>query len=150
MSDKDLSGTHTWLVLWKARDAIKIVAEKSIGDTGLILSEFGILEMLLHKGPLPVNIIGRTLNLTTGSITTAIDRLESKGLVERCSDPNDKRIRVVHLTDAGRDLIGPAFQRHQRDMDELVSVLTPEERSTLQNLLKRLGKNAQSAQFKAE
>lgn len=143
MSEEDLSGTHTWLVLWKARDAIKVAAEKSISDTGLILSEFGILEMLLHKGPLPVNVIGRIAGLTTGSITTAIDRLEERGLVERRNDPNDKRIRIVHLTSEGKALIEPAFEKHARDMDEWISVLEPAERRALQDMLRRLGRHAQ-------
>ena len=138
----DVSGTHTWLVLWRASRAVEARAVASIADTGLGTSDFAILETLLHKGPLPVNTIGRKVLLTTGSITTAVDRLERKGLVVRKDDPDDRRVRQVQLTPAGRRLIKPAFEQHARDLDELVSVLTREERKTLVTLLRKLGRRA--------
>ena len=143
---KNASAPHTWLVLMKAHDAIEKFAEKSIVETGLNYTDFGALEMLLHKGSLPVNVMGRKLRLTTGSITTAVDRLESRGLVARGNDETDKRIRLVHLTDAGRALIESAFQRHIKDLERLFGVLQEEERETLISLVKKVGKNAESAE----
>src|SRR5688500_12776426 len=137
------TGAHTWLVLWRAARAMEIRAHRSIVETGLGASEFAILETLLHKGPLPVNTIGRKVLLTTGSITSAVDRLESRGLVARKDDPDDRRVRLVQLTAAGRKLIKPAFEQHAEDLDEIVSVLTREERITLVTLLRRLGMRAQ-------
>lgn len=140
--DTNISGAHTWLILWKASDAMSAFANKSIEDTGLCYTDFGVLEMLLHKGALPVNTIGRKLHLTTGSITTAIDRLVKRGLVERKDDPADKRIRLVFLTDEGRALIEPAFERHARDLDAITDTLSVDEKRTLAALLRKLGKNA--------
>jgi MarR family 2-MHQ and catechol resistance regulon transcriptional repressor len=136
------TGAHTWLVLWKATRAVEARAFQSIVATGLCASDFGLLEALLHKGPLPVNVLGRKLLLTTGSITTAVDRLVKRGLVERKDHPQDRRVRLVELTPEGRRLIEPAFARHEADLDEVVSVLTPDERTTLVTLLRRLGKGA--------
>src|SRR5258708_2111769 len=72
------SGVHVFLVLWKAARAVQAYAEKSITDLEIGGSDFGVLEALLHKGPLPVNEIGKKILLTSGSITVAVDRLEKR------------------------------------------------------------------------
>src|ERR1700740_1142700 len=72
---------RVWLVLWKATHAIQKNAVRSVSALGLGLSDFAVLEVLLHKGPLPVNTIGPIVDLTPGSISVAVDRLFAKGLV---------------------------------------------------------------------
>ncbi|MEP6491262.1 MAG: MarR family transcriptional regulator [bacterium] len=109
---------------------------------GLCASDFGVLEALLHKGPLPVNVLGKSLLLTSGSMTAAVDRLVTRGLVERTDDPNDRRVRVVALTGKGRKLIAAAFARHESDLNAVVSVLTRDERMALVALLRKLGHHA--------
>lgn len=138
------TGAHTWLVLSKAARSVGGRAQESIAHTGLGTTDFAILEALLHKGPMPVNAIGKKLLLTSGSITTAVDRLVAKGYVARNDDPNDRRVRVVELTREGRVLIVPAFARHEKDLENIASVLTSAERTTLVNLLRKLGMGAES------
>ncbi|MBZ5620728.1 MAG: MarR family transcriptional regulator [Acidobacteriia bacterium] len=138
------SGVHLWLILWKAFDALREHAERHIRSLDLGLSDFGILEALLHKGPLPVNALGSLIRLTSGSITAAVDRLEAKGLVERRNDPADRRARVVHLTASGRELISSAFADHQAAMERATSGLTAGERAEAAALLKKLGLEAQA------
>lgn len=138
------NGIHLWLILWKAFDAVRKHAEQHIESLGLCLSDFGILEALLHKGPLPVNTIGSLIRLTSGSITAAVDRLEVKGLVERRNDPGDRRARVVHLTTTGRKLISCAFADHESAMERATSGLTASERADATALLKKLGLGAQA------
>jgi MarR family 2-MHQ and catechol resistance regulon transcriptional repressor len=104
------SGVRLWLILWKAYDAMREHARRHIHSLGIGMTGFGVLEMLLHKGPLPVNVIGSRLRLTSGAITTAIDRLETKGLAERRNDPEDRRTRIVCLTPAGEALIASALR----------------------------------------
>jgi MarR family 2-MHQ and catechol resistance regulon transcriptional repressor len=146
----DSSGVHVWLVLAKASRALAARADRSIAGLGMCGSDFGALEVLLHKGPLPVNTLGRKLLLTSGSITTAIDRLEERGLVTRRNDPEDRRARIVHLTPAGRAMIQKAFAAHAADMERAVAVLTGEERAVLIGLLKRLGRSNDGEIFTAE
>ena len=134
------AGTHVFLVVWKTYRALLGRAEASIKRVNLCNSDFRVLEALLHKGPLPVNVIGQKVDLTTGSITSAIDRLEERRLVVRKNHPDDRRVRVVELTTKGRRLIEEAYAQHQLDMEEAVRGLSREERSVLVNLLKRLGK----------
>ena len=137
----DTSGVHVRLVLWKAERAMEAVDRRSIEKLGLGLSDFAVLEMLLHKGPQPVNTIGAKVLLTSGSITAAVDRLEARRLVRRGNDPKDRRARIVHLTRPGRKLIACAFGEHSRTMEEAVGVLSSAERATLLRLLKKLGKS---------
>src|SRR5689334_16450579 len=98
------SGVHLWLILMKAHESLRKHAERHIASLGIGFSDFAVLEVLLHKGPTPVNTIGVLVRLTSGSITSAVDRLEAKGFVERRNHPGDRRTRVVHLTESGRKL----------------------------------------------
>ena len=138
------SGVRLWLILWKAARAMESVAGTSVSSLGLCTSDFGVLEALLHKGPLPVNEIGRKVLLTSGSITTAVDRLARRNLVVRQNDEQDRRTRVVHLTPQGRALIRKLFAQHERDMQRAVACLSGSEIAALTRLLRKLGLAAES------
>jgi MarR family 2-MHQ and catechol resistance regulon transcriptional repressor len=139
------TAAHIRLVLWKAAKAIDRLDRASIAGTGLQISEFAILEVLLHKGPLAITTIGEKVLLTSGSMTAAIDRLEAKRLVKRLRDPLDGRRFNVHLTEAGRDVIEPAFEIHAANLEIAAGVLTPKERNELVRLLKKVGSRAEAA-----
>src|SRR5437763_12351680 len=85
---------HLWLVLTKAHHAMRAHAEAHIRSLGICFSDFAVLEVLLHKGPLPVNAIGDLVGLTSGSITTAVDRLERKKFTVRTVAETDRRTRM--------------------------------------------------------
>ena len=141
-SGQDSTGVHLWLVFMKAFQALFPHAEESIKRTELGDSDFRVLEVLLHKGPLPVNTIGPKVWLTPGSISVAVDRLVKKGLVARKERTNDRRVRQVELTAKGRALITRGFREHAAAMENSMRVLSKKERLTLQQLLKKLGKYA--------
>jgi MarR family 2-MHQ and catechol resistance regulon transcriptional repressor len=130
---------HTWLVLSKASHAVERNALKSISCLGLGLSDFAVLELLLHKGSQPVSVIGRRVLLASGSTTAAVDRLEERGFVRRTASPDDLRARIVELTPAGKALIEKAFAKHSTDMEATMAVLKPAERDELVRLLKKVG-----------
>ena len=132
---------HVWLVMMKAMRALTRYAAAGIEETGLGLSDFGVLEAL-HKGPLPVNTIGPIVDLTPGSISIAVDRLFAKGLVTRVESAEDRRVRVVALTPRGKDLIAGAFRKHSLQMKRVFSELSPEEIRGLEVALKKVGKRA--------
>jgi MarR family 2-MHQ and catechol resistance regulon transcriptional repressor len=133
---------HVWLVMMKAMRALTRYAAAGIEETGLGLSDFGVLEILLHKGPLPVNTIGPIVDLTPGSISIAVDRLFAKGLVSRVESTEDRRVRIIALTPRGKDLIVSAFRKHSGQMRRVFSELTPEELRVLEEALKKAGKRA--------
>ncbi len=138
---QDMSGVHVWLVLAKAFHALAADAEQSLNLSGAGLgdSDFRVLEVLLRKGPLPVNTIGPIVWLTPGSISVAVDRLEKKALVKR-RNTDDRRVRLVELTAKGRALIAKTFREHAAAMEEAAAVLSKEERLIVLRLLKKLGK----------
>ena len=111
-------------------------------DTGLGDSDFGVLEVLLHKGPLPVNTIGPIVDLTPGSISIAVDRLVAKGLGQPVESAKDRRVRIVALTRRGKDLIVSAFRKHSGQMRRVFSELSPEELRGLEVAVKKVGKRA--------
>jgi MarR family 2-MHQ and catechol resistance regulon transcriptional repressor len=138
---QDTSGVPVWLVLAKAYRALMAHSVESLdlSRAGLGDSDFRVLEVLLHKGPLPVNTIGPKVWLTPVSISVAVDRLEKKALVKR-KNKEDRRVRLVELTPKGRALITKIFRKHVTAMEEAAGVLSKEERLILLRLLNKLGK----------
>jgi MarR family 2-MHQ and catechol resistance regulon transcriptional repressor len=145
MTDRlaDSSGVRVWLMLMKAHRSMVRHAERSIVSLDMCISDFAVLELLLHKGPQSVGEIGRRVDLTSGSITTAIDRLEQRGLVSRAAHANDRRARVVHLTSDGKARITNVFATHKQAMGSAAQGLSKAERGTLIELLKKLGTTAE-------
>lgn len=138
----DTSGTHVWLILMKVHRALAKHAAHSIEELDMCVSDFAVLELLLHRGPQPVNAIGRRLDLTSGSITTAIDRLERRQFVVRGFDARDRRARIVSLTREGKARITEVFGHHKRAMDRAAAGLSPKERESLIGLARKLGTSA--------
>src|SRR5579885_647994 len=128
---------HVWLVMMKAMRALTRYAAAGIEETGLGLSDFGVLEILLHKGPLPVNTIGPIVDLTPGSISIAVDRLFAKGLVSRAESTEDRRVRIVALTSRGKKLILPAFREHTKQMRRVFAELSLDELRCLETAIKK-------------
>jgi MarR family 2-MHQ and catechol resistance regulon transcriptional repressor len=140
MSSTDTSAVHVWLILMKAHQALERQAKASIEATGLCFSDFRALELLLHKGTVPISMLGEHLSLTSGSLTTMVDRLEKKELLERQFAPDDRRVRLISLTKAGKKLIQRIFKRHCQDMENALSGLNVKERQQLMHLLKQARK----------
>jgi MarR family 2-MHQ and catechol resistance regulon transcriptional repressor len=134
---------HLWLVMMKASRTMVRHAERSIEATDLCLSDFGVLELLLHKGPQRLTDIGARIELTSGAVTIAVDRLEGRGLVARGFGEGDRRVRIVSLTPAGSGLIRRAFAHHAKAMARAANGLTAAEVATLTRLLKKLGTTAE-------
>ena len=128
--------------MMKAHRTLERLATRSIESSKVGLSDFAVMEMLLHKGPQPVNEIGRRIELTSGAISTAVDRLESRGLVTREAHQNDRRARIVRLTAWGKEQGVKVFAGHKTAMDLAASGLSKTERAMLIQLLKKLGISA--------
>ncbi len=140
----DTSGVHMWLVLKKAAKALEEHAIAHIARLDMCLTDFALLESLLHKGPMPVNMIGKKVFLTSGSITSAVDRLELKGFVTRMDSPEDRRVKIVNLTETGRAFINKAFSEHAIWMESAVEEIGEERRTLLITELKALGKSVKN------
>lgn len=134
---------HVYLILWKAFYAVEAHDRHSIQSLGFDSdSDFALLEALYSKGALPVNELGRKLFLTSGSITTAVDRAQRHGWVRRAADPADKRVALVELTASGRERMTQVLQIHFRNLATALSGLGSDEQRQLADLLRKLGKHA--------
>jgi len=123
----------------RSHHALRLLAEQSIANAGLCLTDFAALEALLHKGPLSISEIQDKVLLASGSMTAAIDRLEKRGLVARKSTASDRRARIVQLTQEGRRVAASCFEKHASDLEDLTSVLSANEKQQLYASLKKLG-----------
>jgi MarR family 2-MHQ and catechol resistance regulon transcriptional repressor len=143
--EKPISAAKLWLVLARASSAIGNYVERSLGQQGFCLTDFMVLEALLHKGPLTISAIGEKVLLASASMTSAIDRLEERGLVHRSLSPEDRRVRLVALTCAGRAFISPIFEKHATDLEAISSGFSQQERQVLCTALKKIGFAAKAA-----
>ena len=132
-----------WWVMTRSHHALRLLAEKSITNAGLCLTDFAALEALLHKGSLTISEIQDKVLLASGSMTAAVDRLEKAGLVVRKSTSRDRRARIVQLTGEGKRVAAAYFEKHARDLEDLMSVLSEKEKRQVYASLKKLGLLAQ-------
>lgn len=143
--DEITTGPKLWVVLVRAYGALAAFIESRIAAEGLCLSDFMVLEVLLHKGPLSISVIGVKVLLANASMTAAIDRLETRAFVERQNSAEDRRARIVALTPKGRRFITELYKRHAAEIESVMSVLGNKQRKQLRGSLKILGFAAAAA-----
>jgi MarR family 2-MHQ and catechol resistance regulon transcriptional repressor len=140
---KTPDATHTWLIILKVLQAVRHLALPPILDAGLGDSDFRILEILLHKGPMPVNALGPKVSLNPGSVSVAVDRLYKEGLVSRVESDCDRRVRTVSITEKGRRVFVPIFRQHTALIKRVFQGVSPEEHRQMEKVLKRIGRRAE-------
>jgi MarR family 2-MHQ and catechol resistance regulon transcriptional repressor len=134
---------HAWLIMLKAWQSMSRYVFPTLLEGGLGESDFRVLEVLLHKGPMPVNAIGPKVDLNPGSVSVAVDRLYKKGFVSRVESARDRRVRTVALTEKGRRMFFPVFRRHSALIKRAFQDVSPEELQQLEGVLKKVGKRAE-------
>ncbi|WP_127581316.1 MarR family winged helix-turn-helix transcriptional regulator [Paenibacillus koleovorans] len=132
-----------YIALSRAGQWVHMHADRDIRKHGLNRTEFGVLELLYHKGPQPIQQIGGKVLMSSGNITYVVDKLEQKGFVKRKASTEDRRLIYAEITDAGQQFMSLVFPGHAEAISHAVSGLTPEERRLAADLLKKLGKQAQ-------
>ena len=135
---------HAWLIMLKAWQSMSRYLLPALIEEGLGESDFRVLEVLLHKGPMPVNAIGPRVDLNPGSVSVAVDRLFKKGFVSRVEGNYDRRVRTVSLTEKGREMFVPLFRRHTVLIQRAFQDVSPEELQQLELALKKIGKRAEN------
>ena len=136
-----MTAPKLWLVLARCHHALTLLVERDIAGLSLCVSDFMVLEALLHKGPLTISEIQTKVLLASGSMTAAVDRAESRALVVRKATAQDRRARRIELTPAGRRLIEGAFREHAQHLEEAVAVLNDQEMKQVYDGLKKLGRS---------
>jgi MarR family transcriptional regulator, 2-MHQ and catechol-resistance regulon repressor len=142
---KTVEAPRLWLVLARAYGSMVDYIESSMTAQGLGISDFMVLEVLLHKGPATISTIGDKILLASASMTSVIDRLERRDLVRRTTCTSDRRIRIVELTECGKTFIEEIYARHVKDLEAVSGELSDEERWVMYEGLKKIGRAAKSA-----
>ncbi|MFD0673281.1 MarR family winged helix-turn-helix transcriptional regulator [Cohnella sp. GCM10027633] len=143
MNDRIEASLDLYIALNRASQWINAHADRDIKLHGLNRTEFGVLELLHHKGPQPLQQIGGKVLMSSGNITYVIDKLEQKQLVRRNASTEDRRLIYAEITEDGARFMSEAFPNHAEVIDRVLDVLTEEEKALMSGLLKKAGKFAQ-------
>jgi len=130
----------TYVKLMRAANAARSYASRSLGDTGVTLTQFAVLEALYHLGPMSLSDIAQKVLTTGGNLTMVVGNLEKQGLARRQPSPEDRRMLIVVLTAKGKVLIRKVFPQHAAAIAEFLDVLSHEEQARLGELCRKLGK----------
>ena len=130
-----------FIVLSRAYRAISDYTNKYIQASGINPTEFAVLELLYHKGDQPLQHIGDKILLASGSITYVVDKLEKKEFLKRVACPNDRRVTYAQITDMGKEFLEGIFPQHQERIERLMDGLTTEEKASVIEILKKIGKS---------
>lgn len=144
-SESEDRSLRLWIALARAYATVTKSVSAKISEYGLTPAQFGVLEALLHLGPLPLGELADKLLVTGGNVTYVMDRLEKQGLVERRRSDQDRRVVTATLTPKGRELVQDVFPGHAAFIDDLMGALSAEEQEQARELLKRLGKGIAEA-----
>ncbi|WP_010529188.1 MarR family winged helix-turn-helix transcriptional regulator [Lentibacillus jeotgali] len=138
---KENLSLKAFVVLMKASKSVTEYVKKDISRYDMKTNDFAVLEALYHKGNLTVKQISEAVLINAGSMTYVIDKLESKGLLERKPCKDDRRAVYIHITDKGKKLMDDIFPKHQEAIEDLLQDLSVEEKKTVIDILKRIGKS---------
>lgn len=130
---------NTYIKLSRAMSAFETRLAEHRSLESLTVTQFGVLEVLLHLGPLCQNEIGHKLLKSGGNMTLVIDNLEKRNLVRRERNPEDRRMIMVNLTEEGRKLISRIFPHQVEAITQEMNVLTSDEQVTLGMICRKLG-----------
>lgn len=136
-----MTDLKTITILFRAQNHLENIIRNDVRWHGLNTSEFGTLEVLYHKGSLPVQIIKDKILIASSSMSYVIERLLDKDLITKILDPSDNRIHTIHLSLKGKTLMEEIYPKHVETLRRTLDALTYEEEKLLQSLLKKIGKS---------
>lgn len=122
--------------------------QKIFSEHDLSLTQFAVLEVLYHKGPLSTGEIIKSILTTGGNITVVLRNLEKKGLIHTCEEEHDRRVRRSSITKEGEVLIEKIFPVHMWKIQDVLSVLTPEEKTQVTELLLKVERSQRDEEKK--
>ena len=142
-ADEELA-LDTFIKLMRAADSLSADLSRHVGQHGLTLGQFGVLEALLHRGPLSQCDLGAKLLRSGSNVTTIVDNLEKRALVRRTRRPDDRRVVDVSLTTKGRRIIVALFPDHARRIARHFAVLPADDQARLGASCRTLGRRDSS------
>jgi DNA-binding MarR family transcriptional regulator len=100
-------------------------------DSGLTITQLRSLFLIANKGSTNFRKLAEALGVTPSNVTGIVDRLEEQGLVHRTPNPEDRREITLQATDKGKALVFDLREAEIKQMTQILSLLSPEELSSL-------------------
>lgn len=136
---EEIRALNAYIALMRASDSVSARVHRHLAKSGLSVSQFGVLEILHHLGPLCPRDLGAKLLKSSGNVTLILDNLEKRGLIRRERDQGDRRMITIHLTEEGQTLIAAIFPDQVEAIRTDFSILEPAEQDELRRLCRKLG-----------
>jgi MarR family transcriptional regulator, 2-MHQ and catechol-resistance regulon repressor len=136
---KTAQALDTFVKLTRAANSVTAATNPALTGSDLTESQFAVLEVLYHAGPLCLTEVAHKILKTGGNLTLVVKNLEKRGLVQRKQIPEDRRYFLLDLTAKGKRLIAEVFPQQAARITEVLDALTAEEQADLARLAKKLG-----------
>jgi len=137
LPDKQRNALNLFVKLMRASNQLTSRVHEHLKDDNLTISQFGVLEAVYHLGPLSQSELGNKILKSNANLTTVVDSLEKKMLVERERASDDRRRVTVKLTESGKELISRVFPRHAQVVTNELAFLSDQDKDTLEKLLRK-------------
>ena len=131
----------TWVEIMRAFTKIRALELELIEVNGLTIGQFGVLELLYHRGSQSIGAATKLAMSTPGNMTVVVRNLVKQGLITSEKSAEDKRSATISITEAGSTLIGSIFPEHSKRIDQFLSGLSREEKEVVRALLRKLNKS---------
>ena len=139
-SKQEVRALNAFINLARASDSLMARMSLLFEADGLTTGQFGVLEALLHLGPMCQKTLGEKLLRSGGNITLVVDNLEKHGWVRRERQKDDRRKILVQLTPEGRRVISEMVPRHVKAIVREMQRLEAGEQETLRRICRKLGR----------
>lgn len=140
-SKSEVRALNAFINLQRATDSVTARISAQLDEQGVTIGQFGVLEALLHLGPLCQYTLAEKLLRSGGNVTVVVDNLEKRGWVRRRRQKDDRRMVVIHLTPAGKSLIERIFPAHAKAIAKEMNSLAPREQHALRRICRKLGRS---------
>jgi MarR family 2-MHQ and catechol resistance regulon transcriptional repressor len=136
---KEVSSLNTYIKLIRSAETLTSKINLELDNFNLTESQFGVLDVLLHLGPLKQKELAKKILKSGGNITMVIDNLEKEGFVQRKRGEKDRRHFMIHLTVKGKNKIQTVFPKFLKTITKYFEILNKNEQKELQKLCKITG-----------
>ena len=138
-SKKTVEGLNSYIKLIRAAESLSSKINLVLNESDLTESQFGVLDALIHLGPMKQKELGKKILKSGGNITMVINNLEKRGLVQRKKGEKDKRQFIIHLTNSGKNLIQELLPTITKKIKNYFEILSSDEQKKLQRICKIIG-----------
>lgn len=116
-------------------------------STGLSMPQFSMMMQMYHRGACGMSEVSERFEITPAAASQLVDKLVQSGFIMRQEDPNDRRAKLLDITQKGRELIEQGIEERYRWVEEMEARLTEEEREQISealDLMTRIGQELEA------